>query len=135
MGAKTARAPLKPVYTLDTNAIIYYLKGEESVVSHLDEIFARPAAVYITTITELELFSFSDLSGKELVDIEEFLTIVSIIALDSRIARIGASLRQAHHLETADAVIAATAAYTGTTLVTRNVRDFTNIPDLALLAI
>ena len=48
----------RPMLTLDTNAIIYYLKGEEMAVRSLNKAFEDDAAVYISTITELELFSF-----------------------------------------------------------------------------
>ncbi|MPZ78070.1 MAG: PIN domain-containing protein [Deltaproteobacteria bacterium] len=48
-------------YTLDTNAILYYLKDDSNAVSLLREIFAHDAPVYISAITELELFAFSNL--------------------------------------------------------------------------
>ena len=38
-------------------------------------------------------------------------------------------------LQTADGIIAATAVFTGTTLVTRNVRDFKKVPTLNIEAI
>ncbi len=121
--------------TLDTNAIIYYLRSDARAVPLLRDIFLRDVSIYVSTITEVELFSFSKLTQKEIAEIEALLQTVAVIALDSRIARIAGSLRGAARLATADSVIAATALFTNTELVTRNVSDFRNIPNLKLLQI
>lgn len=84
------------MYTLDTNAIIYYLKSDEDVV----------------------------------VRMRKFLQWIAVIPLDSQMARVAGKLRRDHRLKLADSVIAATALFTGSTLVTRNVRDFRRIPSL-----
>jgi predicted nucleic acid-binding protein len=75
-------------YTLDTNAILYYLKDDPTAVSLLREIFVEDAPVYISAITELELFAFSNLSAEEQALIEEVLATISVIPVDSHIARI-----------------------------------------------
>ena len=41
--------------TLDTNAIIYYLKNGVSVANKLEEILSENTTIYISSITELEL--------------------------------------------------------------------------------
>ncbi len=123
------------MYTLDTNAIIYYLKGDDAALPVLRDVFAQPVSIYVSAVTEVELFSFSQLSEAEIGKIEYVLQTTSVIPLDSQIARIAGLLRRRHHLKTSDAVIAATAVFTGTFLVTRNIRDFQKIPDLKLLKI
>ena len=45
-------------YTLDTNVIIYYLKDDAKAISLLREIIVHDAPIYISAITELELFAF-----------------------------------------------------------------------------
>jgi|RhiMetdeSRZDD1v2_1073273.scaffolds.fasta_scaffold26188_5 hypothetical protein len=45
-------------YTLHTNTILYYLKDDAKAVSVLREIFVYDAPIYISAITELELFAF-----------------------------------------------------------------------------
>ena len=120
------------VYTLDTNAIIYYLKGEARVVSILNKIFKGVASVYISTITEVELFGFPNLNEEESKQIEEILKTLAVIPLDSHVARIAGLLRRVYKLKIADAVIPATAMFTGTALVTRNIDDFKNVPNLFL---
>jgi predicted nucleic acid-binding protein len=123
------------VYTLDTNAIIYYIKGEEHTVGTLNRLFSQPQPIYVSAITELELFSFNKMSSQEVERIEEILKTIAVIPVDSRIARIAGSLRQKYHLKVPDSAIAATALFTGTTLVTRNIKDFKKIPNLKLLKI
>lgn len=118
------------MYTLDTNAIIYYLKNDSAVVSAMRQIMAGGSTIYISAITEIELFSFSDLTELESEEIELVLRTLAIIPLDSRIARTAGFLRSNYRLKIADSAIAATALFTGTTLVTRNVQDFKKIQEL-----
>ncbi|MFA6376910.1 MAG: type II toxin-antitoxin system VapC family toxin [Candidatus Paceibacterota bacterium] len=124
------------MYTLDTNAIIYFLKGDEKATPILEKILKENCgSIYISSITELELFSFPDLSDKDGHDLEEIIATLATIPLDSRLARIAAWLRRQYGLKTADSVIAATAVFTGTTLVTRNIKDFNKISDFPILKI
>jgi predicted nucleic acid-binding protein len=123
------------MFVLDTNAIIYYLKDEQSAVKVIDKIFAQNSIIYISVITELELLSFSNLTTNELSKIEEFLQIVSIVPLDSRLARVAANLRRLYKIKTVDSIIAATSLYTGSALVTRNIKDFQKIIGLKLIQI
>jgi predicted nucleic acid-binding protein len=46
------------VYTLDTNAIIYYLDEDPAVVSVLDPLLAQDIALFVSAVTELELLSY-----------------------------------------------------------------------------
>jgi len=123
------------MYTLDTNAIIYYIKGEERTIGTLNGLFSQPQPIYVSAITELELFSFSKMSSQEVAKIEEVLKTIAVIPVDSRIARIAGPLRQLYRLDVPDSVIAATALFTGTTLVTRNIQHFKKIPSLKMLNI
>ncbi len=120
------------MYTLDTNAIIYYLKDDTDAVTILSNIFAQDTPLYISTITEIELFGFSKLSDQEAEQIESILGTVAIIPVDSRIARTAGFIRRNYHINIADSAIAATALFTGTTLLTRNIRDFRKIPNLSV---
>jgi hypothetical protein len=124
------------VYTLDTNAIIYYQKRDPRVVPVLREILGDPTtSVYVSTITEAELFSFPNLSDEEKEIIDNILQTVSLIPPISQIARITGDIRATYRLKLADSFIAATAFFTGSTLLTRNVKDFKKISGLRLQAI
>ena len=122
-------------YTLDTNAILYYLKDDSLAVSLLREVFSHEAPLYISAITELELFSYPSLGAKEEALIEDLLTTISIIPLDSHIARLASFIRRQNRLKVPDSVIAATAMHTGSTLITRNTGDFKKVTSLSLLKI
>jgi len=117
-------------FTFDTNAIIYYLKGDEKASRAIEEILNDNPSIYISTITEVELFGFPKITDIEAYQIEKILETVSIIPLDSKIARMAARIRQLYKLKTADSVIAATALFTSSILVTRNVKDFLKVTDL-----
>jgi predicted nucleic acid-binding protein len=124
------------MYTFDTNPIIYYIDDEPAAVAMLDDLFIRAVPLYTSTITELELFSYPALTEEEEVRIEAFLRRVRIIPVFSNIARIAGDLRRLYpRLKGFDSAVAATALFTNSTLVTRNIRDFEQIDGLSLLPI
>lgn len=123
------------MYVLDTNAVIYYLKDDPQAVSVLERIFAQDSPIYVSTITEAELFGFSSLTEKEIKSIETILSTLSIIPLDSHLARIAGFIRREYRLKTPDSIIASTALFTNSILITRNVRDFKKIRELRTLQI
>lgn len=106
------------MYTLDTNAIIYYLKDDPHAAAVLSDIFTEDFPLYISAITEIELFGFPKLSDHEVEQIEAILRTVAIIPVDSRIARTAGFIRRNYHVNIADSAIAATALFTGTILLT-----------------
>lgn len=123
------------MYTLDTNTIIYYLKDDPDVVPTLRDIFSQETPLYVSAITEIELFGFPKLSDQEAEQIEAILRTLAVIPVDSRIARTAGLIRRTYQINIADSAIAATALFTGSTLLTRNIRDFRKIPNLLLLEI
>ena len=122
------------MYTLDTNAIIYYLGRDGHAVRLLDEIFDQRAPLYVSTITVVELFS-RPLSNPEKDGIEELLDSLFVIPVDMELALSAGEIRRQHRLKTPDSVIAATALHTHTTLVTRNIQDFQKVDALPLCKI
>jgi predicted nucleic acid-binding protein len=119
------------VYTHDTHALIYYLDRDPAVVILLDRLFDNvDATFYVSTVTELELYSYPDLNDEEEAAITRLLTDMFVVPLDSRLARYAGYLRRLCRLKTPDSAIAATAMLTKTTLLTRNVDDFRLIDDL-----
>ena len=121
------------MYTFDTNAVIYLVNDDERAAPILSDILADPATpVYISVITEGELFAYSRLTDLEITRIEDFLKLVSIIPIDSRLVRLAGSLKAMYRMELGDSLVAATALLMRTTLLTRNVRDFKKIPQLSL---
>ena len=124
------------MYVLDTNAIIYYTDDELHAVAALEPLFSQDHPIYISTLIEIELFSYTGLTVEDEARLNTFLEAVQILPLTSQIARLAADLRRLHPaLKAFDSGIAATALFTNSTLVTRNVRDFQAIDGLSLMAI
>lgn len=120
------------MYALDSNALIYFVKGDAAALSSLSGIFRNIHPLYISAISEVELFGFPNLSLTEAGLLEDALRTVNIIPVDSQIARQAAQLRRICGIKTVDSVIAATAIFSGSTLLTRNIKDFKRIPNLKL---
>ncbi len=98
------------MYTLDTNAVIYFIKDDERATPLISDILADPATPsYISTATEAELFAYSRLDNSEIARIEDFLELVTIIPVDSRVARLAGSIRATYRMKLGDSMIAATA--------------------------
>ena len=123
------------MYTLDTNAIIYYLDEDPTVVPLLEPILGQEIAIFVSVVTELELLSHPGLTEEDIAEMQQLLTSVVIFPLESRLAQLAGALRRQYHLKTPDSIVAATALLTRTTLVTRNIRDFQGIDSLSLLPI
>ncbi len=120
------------MYTLDTNVVLYYLNKEEEVISLISNLVAQNSALTVATVSEVELFAYPNLSETEETNIRNILKTIYSIPLDSRIANQAAILKRTHTMKLGDSIIAATAVLTGSTLLTRNVRDFKKIPGLKL---
>ena len=123
------------MYTLDTNIIIYYFNGEAPILAFLRDQIAHGAPLFVSTVTEHELYSYPHLTPQEVARIDALLTTLTVIDVDSRIAQLSGQLRAAYGIKALDSMIAATALRTGTTLATRNVRDFHRVPNLDIRAL
>ncbi len=124
------------MYTLDTKVLIYFLKDDPLVVPLLREILSDPnIPVYISTVTEAEMFSYSHLSEDDIERIEDLLSLTTLFPFDSHVARFAGIIRRTCRIKLPDSVIAATALLTRSTLLTRNVKDFAKIPSLVVQAI
>ena len=110
----------------DTNPLIYLLNGSEKAAAYLDG-----KQIWISVITELELFGKKGLSINEIREIE-YLTENCLVAdLNSDIKKITKKLLQTANIKLPDAIIAATAIYLGLPLLTFDT-GFNSIPGLIL---
>ena len=117
---------------LDTNAAIYYLQNDPKTIAVIGRLRRNQQSFMISTITELEIFSFSSLTIEQVVPIDLWLQELNIVPPDSTIARLGAQLRRQYHLKTPDALIAATAIRYGAPLLTRD-KSFRKLKELRVL--
>lgn len=126
------------MYALDTNSLIYFFKGLGRVGARLLSVppgeVALPAIVLFEIETGLAKSTSPERRRKQL---DELLDVVRLLPFGAKEARAAATARAA--LERAgqqvgpfDVLIAGTALSHRATLVTRNVREFSRVPGLAV---
>ena len=97
------------MYTLDTNIIIYYFNGEAPILAFLREQTEQGAPLFVSAVTEHELYSYPHLTPLESARIDALLTTLTVIDVDSRIAQLSGQLRANYGIKALDSFIAATA--------------------------
>jgi hypothetical protein len=117
----------------DTNILIEFYKGNQSVIAALQEIGLPNLAISVVTAGEL-FYGAKD--KRELHKIKEHLSLLQQIPLDAEISTRFLTLIEefalSHNLSVPDALIAATALCHNTPLYTLNVKDFKFLPNLQL---
>jgi len=87
----------------------------------------------ISVAVKIKVLGFPDLPEK-MQSMEEFLNHSSVLPLNEEVTNKTITLRRLHKkLRLGDAIIAATALVYNLTLLTRNLSDFKNIPELRLI--
>ena len=123
---------------LDSNTISYYFRGDPQVVPRLQAL--RPADVGVPAIVEYELryglLRFpQEAATPRLAALAQLLQPMQRLAFDSECAAQAARIRaeleaRGTPIGPHDILIAATALRHQSTLVTRNVREFSRVPGL-----
>lgn len=121
-------------YLWDTNTAIYYLQKQfpASAEQFMDDIL-KEFQPCISAITEIELLCWKTANESDLDVLNSFITDSVVFELERDIKNKTVALRKTHKIKLPDAIIAATAIVNGLTLLTRNVSDFQNIPDLSFI--
>ena len=112
---------------LDTNILLYLLKGDETLIHSLDQ-----KQFYISFITQLELLSFKQLSTKEEKLINELISECVVIDLNNEIKQLTIEYRKRYKLKLPDCLVAATAQYLDLPLITADA-DFKKVEELNLI--
>ena len=114
-------------YLIDTNILIYYLAGslepEEKPI--IDKILQE--SFNISIITRIELLGWKGHSPEGLIKARHLLDCARCISLTDTIAEKTIEIRKEASITLPDAVIAASALSLDAILVTRNVKEFTNV--------
>ena len=120
-------------YLLDTNFVINYFKGifsddaakfTDSVINYL---------TYVSVITRMELLSWQSLKPKDEEVIKEFIFDSTVFSLEENIITKMILLRRTNKIKLPDAIIAATVIVHNLQLITHNLKDFKNIPELIVV--
>jgi predicted nucleic acid-binding protein len=120
-------------YLLDTNFIINYFKGifKGDAAKLADSIINN--TTFISVITRMELLSWKSIKAKEEEIIQEFISDSTVFSLEESIITKAILLRRTNKIKLPDAIIAATAIVHNMQLITHNLKDFKNIPELIVV--
>ena len=122
--------------TLDANIIIAYLAGDQAVAELLSQLRRDGKTLFLPTVAETEVLSFSPWTKAEWQATESFLEQnFASIPFDRTVARITADIRRKTKIKFPDAAIAATAIFTNTPVLTINKRDFRKIAKVTNLEV
>lgn len=108
---------------VDTNIILYALKGDDALTELIHD-----QDLYISFITRIELLSFPKIDEEGIALIESFLKQVPVIESNPVINADAIVLRRKSGLEVPDAIIAASARFIGSRLLTAD-KDFKKVED------
>jgi predicted nucleic acid-binding protein len=119
-------------YLLDTNILIYHLKGDipEGEIEKLECILK--SSFLILVITKVEFLGWRKHTVDGFLKAQEFLRHAAIIPADNELADLAIELRRISNIKLADALIAATAILNDLVLVTGNEDDFKALEELEI---
>jgi tRNA(fMet)-specific endonuclease VapC len=126
------------MFLIDTDTIIYNLKGNDAVTKNLQRHFEDPIKVSVITLMELYFGAYK--SEKVAVNLAKVRTLENsfeVIAADKGSAEIYGMLKSALEksgtpLDDFDLIIAACAMAHNLTLVTNNIKHFSRVEGLKL---
>ncbi len=124
---------------LDTNVIIYYLKGDPEIVARMHKASRNELAIPAIVVYELEYGTLrSKLPARRKREIEAGLEQMQQVPFDSAAAKAAASIRvelerQGAMIGPLDILIAGTAVSRAAALVTHNVTEFSRFPGLRVV--
>jgi len=106
-------------FLLDTNTVIELLKGVPEVKALHDSRLVG-GNLFVSQITRMEILSFPGIQPDEEQRVLAFLDRVGVLPLSDDVEANAVLLRRRHRMKLPDAIILATAACHGLTLVTRD---------------
>jgi predicted nucleic acid-binding protein len=108
-------------FVLDTNTVIALIKGSPVSATVTENL--RRSKQFVSVITRMELFAYSNLSADEEAKIRSLLKTCKVIPLNRKIEHEATSLRRGGtpKIKLPDAIIAATAVVLGARLITGDV--------------
>ncbi len=117
-------------FLIDTNIGIYLMNGSLNAngLTYIEPIINSD--YHLSVITKIELLGFEFKDPQDLIDTENFVEDGIIIPLDDEIVEKTIEIRRTYKIKLPDALIAATAIVFDLTLISRNDKDFTQIPGL-----
>ena len=114
-------------YLLDTNCVIYYLKGilPKTAKDIIDKDLIQ--SPHLSVISKIELLGWQPDPENALDPVEKFINASTILPLNDIIVEKTIEIRRNKKIKLPDAVIAATALVHGFAIISRNKSDFAGI--------
>lgn len=110
---------MRNLFVLDTNILVYFFDGNKSCGKLLSTIEYTVSSVsYIELLSDVK----TPLAKRELIS--EFLSNTTVIQTSPPICDFAAKFRLTYNIKTPDAIIAATAKYSGIPLITADASFF-----------
>lgn len=97
---------------LDTNIIIYFLSGDNTLTDLLEG-----KSIFISVITKLELLSFQEMSSRDQQRIEKFISECSVVDLNIDVQEAAIRIRKKYKLKLPDSIVVASAQYVDLPLI------------------
>lgn len=125
-------------YLIDTDTIIFALRGDSSVLAKFEENKNVPFSISMITYAELIFCAKrSQNEQKNMIKVNRIRDIYPIEELNEGVMEVFADIKakmfdKGIRIEDMDLLIAATAIYNELTLVTNNTMHFENIPNLKI---
>jgi predicted nucleic acid-binding protein len=112
---------------VDINVFIYLLNGDATAAR-----FLREKDIFISFITEIELLSYKEFSGDNQRIINQLIDSTTIVHSNEHISRKAAEIRREYRLALPDAIIASTADFINTPLISAD-KSFLKIDDIRVV--
>ncbi len=112
---------------LDTNIVLYLLKGEETLIPLLEE-----KNLFLSFITQLELLGNRYLNPEDISKIKQFIAECTVIDITPEIKEFTINIRQKYNIKLPDCIIIATSLWLNMPLITAD-QDFTKIDIVDLI--
>lgn len=112
---------------LDTNTCIYFLNGDKVLAD-----FLQGQSVYISVITEIELFAFHGNNDIAIAILNDFIDSVTVLDIDKEIKTATIEMRKLYKLKIPDTIIAASALSYSLPIITAD-KGFKKITGLDLI--
>lgn len=112
---------------IDTNTAIYLLNGDKTLAEVLNG-----KRIFISFITQLELLGYNQITEDEIETINLMLESFAIIDINEQIKALAIKLRRKYAIKIPDCVIAATAIYYDSPLITSD-KGFKKVEELDLI--
>ena len=125
-------------YLIDTDTIIFALRGDSSVLAKFEENKNLPFSISMITYAELGVGAKrTQNEQKNMIKVNHIRDIYPIEELNEGVMEVFADIKakmfdKAIRIEDMDLLIAATAIYNELTLVTNNTKHFENVPNLKI---